>query len=149
MGKGKQHSQRLRKLALNLLAQIAAELNLFEAEFDEHGDGKCTVQCREKAVDLESTLLSLGFAPDSLDDAITRINLDQSLEGKDSAGTPVVLWHDPRQRRIKLKRANAAPAIADLSLASIFCPECTAVLIAGKSGQLQTCPNCGHTISTT
>jgi hypothetical protein len=64
------------------------------------------------SVDLGPLLSSLGFLPEVLPELIARINLGQEIEFRDKQGTPSVLWHDPKARRIRVRKvAPAQPTV--------------------------------------
>ncbi|HKB39418.1 MAG TPA: hypothetical protein VKD72_23480 [Gemmataceae bacterium] len=115
---------------------------------NEHGDDTCAVAVRRMSVDLAAVLSSLGLPPEALPELITRINLGQEVELRDGQGTPCVLWHDPKARRICVREASPAQSTVPVTTPPALCPKCTAVLRLWREGERQQiCPLCGHTIS--
>src|SRR5205807_2459692 len=101
--------------------QLAFKLN-------EHGDGTCDVVATRMSVDLEPALSSLGLPPEALPELIGRINLGQEIEFRDGQGTPSVLWHDPKARRICVRNVGPAQPAVQGKTPPVLCPKCTAVL---------------------
>jgi hypothetical protein len=114
----------------------------------EHGDGTCEVAATTLGVDLGPALTSLGLPPEALPELIARINLGQEVEFRDGQGTPSVLWHDPKARRICVRKVGPAQPTVPVKTPPVLCPKCTAVLRLWREGERQqTCPLCGYTIS--
>jgi hypothetical protein len=117
-------------------------------KINERGDGTCEVVATRVGVDLGPALSSLGLPPEALPELIARINLGQEVEFRDGQGTASVLWHDPKARRICVRKAGPAQPTVPLQAPPVLCPHCTAVLRPWREGERQqTCPLCGHTIS--
>ncbi len=117
-------------------------------KFKEHGDGTCNVACGKVRVELGPVLASYGFSPEVVGEVIARINLGQEIEFQDGQGGRNRLWHDPKERRICVKRLDVVqPAVRDV-MPPFLCPKCTAVLSPWWEGvRQQTCPLCGHLVS--
>jgi hypothetical protein len=108
---------------------------------DQEGGG-CQVSATKARVGIEPLFRSLGFADDIIPDVVARLNLGQAVQFQSREGVDSLLWHDPRERRIRT-RPSAASMVRPF-----VCPRCTAVLRPWKDNeQEQTCPHCGHTIS--
>src|ERR1022692_1521900 len=69
----------------------------------ENGDGSCKVVTVRQNINLEPVLTSLGFLPEVIHEVMSRINLGQEVEFRDSKGVPSVLWHDPKARRVRVR----------------------------------------------
>ncbi|HKB38223.1 MAG TPA: hypothetical protein VKD72_17375, partial [Gemmataceae bacterium] len=117
-------------------------------KLSEHGDGTYDVVPTRMSVDLEPSLSSLGFPPEVLPGLIARINLGQEVEFRDRNGLRSRLWHDPKARRICVRKVGSVPPAVPGETPPVLCPTCAAVLRLWREGERQqTCSHCGHTIS--
>jgi hypothetical protein len=109
--------------------------------FQELGDGMCRAVTERRRSDLESLLSSLGFSCEIIPEVIARLNLNQEVEFQDKEGIPSILWHDPKAKKMTLRKISQART------PPILCPKCTGVLMPWREGeQEQTCVNCGYRI---
>jgi hypothetical protein len=115
---------------------------------NEQGDGSCKVVASRLSVDLATALSALGLPPEALPELTTRINLGQEVEFRDGHGTPCVLWHDPKARKLCVREADPAQPPMPVQTPPARCPRCTAALRPWRERERQqTCPLCGSTIS--
>ena len=113
----------------------------------EKGDGCCTVSVKKEGINLDPLLTSFGFAPEIIRGVIARINLGQEVEFHDGKGTPSVLWHDPKTRRIHVRATNPTPPVAQTEIPPTHCSFChTALIPSVENTPKQTCPICGQSI---
>lgn len=120
----------------------------FHFKLTEHGEGGCDVVTSQLRIDLEPVLSSYGISPDVFPEVIARLNLGQEIEFRDGQSSPSVLWHDPKARRICVRKVGPAQPTVPVKTPPVLCPKCTAVLSLWREGERQlTCPHCGHTIS--
>ncbi|MCL6504350.1 MAG: hypothetical protein K6T86_16845 [Pirellulales bacterium] len=134
-------------------------------------EGGCTVSARREPTTLEALLQQLGVAAAEVPEVIMRLNTAQTVAFVDPHGLPCELWHDPRVRRIHVRRLAGAPGLAPPVprpwqppaekrrrparrgrkrrgeppvTPPVFCPRCNAVLpLWGPRQRRQTCPACG------
>lgn len=117
---------------------------------EREGDG-CKVAVTREGSNLESFLSSLGFSPEEVLSAVTRLNLGQQVEFRDQRGIPCILWCDPKERRVSVYPVQPVASrivqpVAPRNMPPIFCPKCTAVLCWQDNEQQKTCRHCGHTV---
>jgi hypothetical protein len=106
---------------------VVKALNDLDGGIDHpFGAPTCAVVARRMSVDLAAVLSSLGLPPEALPEQITRINLGQEVEFRDGQGTPAVLWHDPRARRICVREAGPAQPAVPVKPPPVLYPKCTA-----------------------
>jgi hypothetical protein len=100
----------------------------------DHGDGTCDVVARRMRVDLAPALSSLGLPPEAFPELIARINLGQEIEFRDGQGAPSVLWHDPKARRICVRKVGPAPPTMPVQTPPVLCKFSKPVGIGAAAG---------------
>ncbi|MFO0967440.1 MAG: hypothetical protein U0793_17915 [Gemmataceae bacterium] len=100
----------------------------------ERGDGSCQVVTAKRDVDLTPLLSSLGFPPAALPDVMAHINLGQVIEFRDKEGVPSILWHDPKERRVRVRPRDHGFAKGKFKLGTIEI-EPRASMVLARSGQ--------------
>jgi hypothetical protein len=116
-------------------------------QFREESGGGSKVTVSTRSFDLASILDSMGFSSEVVPEMIARINLSQQIEVQHKDGAPSLLWYDPKAQRLRVEALHPIAAADNGLAASIFCPNCTAVLMPWDEGQEQTCPNCGRLVT--
>jgi hypothetical protein len=115
----------------------------------ENDDGTSVVGVQHRPVKLRPLLESLGCPESRVPELIARMNLGQRTELLGREGVPIVLWHDPQARRVRVLKKYPDPLAGVKNTGPpIFCPKCNAVLSPWTTGQReQECPQCGEVVA--
>lgn len=75
----------------------------------KEGEAGCNVAVQSGQSHIASVLASYGIASEVIPQAIAKINLAQEIEFQDKNGVACGLWHDPKERRIRVRPINPGP----------------------------------------
>jgi hypothetical protein len=105
---------------------------------NERADGSCQVVTTKRDADLTPLLTSLGFPPAAIPDVMAHINLGQVIEFRDREGIPSILWHDPKERSVRVRPRDHGFGEGRFKLGATEI-EPRASLVLARSGQDARC----------
>ncbi len=109
----------------------------------EHANGS-NIAVTEQPAELNAFLDVMDALPDEAPALLARLNLGQTITFRNAQGVDLLMWHDPKQRRMICNQSRTSASNSSRRSLFASCQNCSALLAPQADGALPpTCPICG------